>query len=61
MYLKLILQENDLDEIMDYVRANPRNIESYANMLKKNFKDEVIAIYENHIKQYVELLRDIRL
>lgn len=51
MHLKLILQENDLDEIMDYVRANPRNIESYANMLKGKFKDEVIAIYENHIKR----------
>lgn len=50
MYLKLILQENDLDEIMEYVKANPRNIESYANMLKTKFKDEVIVIYENHIK-----------
>jgi len=37
MYLKLIVEENDLDEIMEFVRENPRNIEEYAEMLVDKF------------------------
>lgn len=50
IYLKLIEEENDLDEIMGVVRQNPGNIEEYAGMLKDKFKDEVIEIYKKHIK-----------
>lgn len=50
IYLKLIVEENDLDEIMKFVRENPTNIEEYAHMLAGKFKDEVINIYNKYIK-----------
>lgn len=50
IYLKLIVEENDLDEIMEFVRENPRNVEQYAEMLVDKFRDEVIEIYKKHIK-----------
>lgn len=50
IYLKLIVEENDLDEIIGFVRQNPRNIEEYAHMLVDNFMDEVIEIYNKYIK-----------
>lgn len=50
MYLKLIVEENDLDELMEFVRENPRIIEEYAGMLENKFKDEVIEIYKKYIK-----------
>lgn len=54
VYLKIIEEENDLDEIMEVVRKNPENIEKYANMIAEKFKDEVIEIY----KTYIELKAD---
>lgn len=51
IYLELIVHENDLDEIIEYVRKYPWNIEEYANMLKEKFKDEVIDLYIKHIKK----------
>lgn len=50
MYLKLIVEENDIDEIMNVVRENPNDIEEYADMLVDKYKDEVIEIYKKHIK-----------
>lgn len=50
MFLQIILEENDLDEIMGYVRENPTSIDSYAEILKDKFKDEVIEIYIKYIK-----------
>jgi uncharacterized Zn finger protein len=49
-YLKLIVEENDLDELMEYVKRNPAHIEEYAEMLVDKFKDEVIEIYQTRIK-----------
>lgn len=50
VYLKLIEEENDIDEITGFVRENPSNIEQYAEMLIDKFKDEVIEIYNKYIK-----------
>ena len=50
MFLQIILEEKDLDEIMGYVRENPRSIESYAEILMDKFKDETIEIYKKYIK-----------
>lgn len=50
IYLKLIEEENDLDEIMAFVRENPRHIEEYAGKLTDRFTDEVIEIYKKYIK-----------
>lgn len=50
MFLQIILEEKDLDEIMTYVRENPTSIDSYAEILMDKFKDEVIEIYKKYIK-----------
>lgn len=50
MFLQIILEEKDLDEIMGYVRENPTSIDSYAEILMDKFKDEVIEIYKKYIK-----------
>ncbi|NOW04312.1 SWIM zinc finger family protein [Clostridium beijerinckii] len=49
IFLQIILEENDLDEIMDYVRENPTSIDTYAEILMSKFKDEVIEIYKKYI------------
>lgn len=50
IYLKLIIDENDLDEIMKIVRKKPETIETYAPMIVDKFKDEVLEMYESHIR-----------
>lgn len=50
LFLKLIEEENDLDELLDFVRENPRYIEDYAEKLGKHFKEEVIEVYKRYIK-----------
>ncbi|MGB9813896.1 MAG: SWIM zinc finger family protein [Thermovenabulum sp.] len=50
IYLKVILEENDLDELMEFVKENPARIEEYADKLKDKFKDEVIEVYKKYIK-----------
>lgn len=50
MFLQIILEEKDLNEIMDYVRDNPTSIDRYADILIDKFKDEVIEIYKKYIK-----------
>ncbi|WP_234121276.1 hypothetical protein [Clostridium hydrogenum] len=51
IYVRIILQENDLDELMEFVRNNHRDIELYANRLVGKFSDEVIDIYCKYIKE----------
>ncbi len=50
VYLKLVVEENDLDEILTFVRENPYYIEQYAEMLSGKFREEVIEIYSKYIK-----------
>lgn len=50
LFLKLIKEENDLDELMEFVRNNPGYIEEYAEMLADAFKDEVIQVYKQFIR-----------
>lgn len=50
MFRRLIEEENDLDEIMEFVRRNPERIETYAEMLLDQHKEEVIEIYMEIIK-----------
>lgn len=54
MYLKLIVLENDLDEIMSYVREDNSYIEKYADILVNKFYDEVKDVYINLIKKEAE-------
>ncbi|MBS4200542.1 hypothetical protein KHA93_12965 [Bacillus sp. FJAT-49732] len=50
IYLQLIKEENDLDEILEFVKLNPNRIEEYSDRLVKTFKDDVINIYTKYIK-----------
>lgn len=50
IFLKLIEQENDLEEMLGFVRDNPSYIERYAEKLVKPYKIEVIEIYKESIK-----------
>lgn len=50
IFLELIKAENDLEEMLEYVKENPRFIEDYAGKLVKPFKEDVAKIY----KQYIE-------
>ncbi|MEK4870268.1 SWIM zinc finger family protein [Niallia sp. FSL W8-1348] len=49
IFLKLIEEENDLEEMLDFVENNPSYIEDYAEKLVKVFKEEVIEIYKKYI------------
>ncbi|MEG1411791.1 MAG: hypothetical protein RR904_07160 [Bacilli bacterium] len=49
-YIKLIEEENDLDEILELTENNPWMIEMYAQRLKDKYKDKVIKIYDGFIK-----------
>lgn len=49
-YLRLIVEEKDTDEIMEYVRENPRTIEDYIHLLIDKYRDEVMEIYIKSIK-----------
>lgn len=60
IYLQLIKQEKDLDEIMAFVRKNPDSIEDYAGMLLEKFRDEVIEIYKEHIKEAASFAKNRR-
>lgn len=50
LFLKLIEEENDLEEILKFVKDNPRYIEDYAEKLVKPFEEDTIEIYTNFIK-----------
>ena len=50
VYLKLIEDENDHDEILTYVKENPFSIQQYAEILAGKFKEEIINIYKDYIK-----------
>ncbi|WP_310199293.1 hypothetical protein [Neobacillus niacini] len=49
IFLRMIEEENDLEEILAFVRDNPRYIEDYAEKLVKLFKEDVIEIYKTFI------------
>lgn len=55
LYLKLIVLEKDLDEILLYVREDNSYIEKYAHLLVDKYYDEVKEIYINLIKKEADL------
>lgn len=46
---KLIEVEDDVDEMMEFVREEPRYIEYYAARLADKFQDEMVSIYREYI------------
>ncbi|MFD2332706.1 hypothetical protein ACFSR7_25910 [Cohnella sp. GCM10020058] len=54
VYLRLILEKNDLPELMQYVRAYPSEIEAQAERLAPDYLREVMGIYEKQIERQAE-------
>lgn len=52
--IDIIYRENDIDEIMDYVRNNKASIEKHVDAIKDKFYDEAIGIYKDYIKYEAE-------
>lgn len=50
VYLSLIKYEKDTDEIMAYVKEHPQYIVDYADLLKEDYKDDVVILYADHIR-----------
>lgn len=49
VFLKLIEVENDLEELLQFIKDNPDYIEKYAEKLAVSFNEEVIILYEAFI------------
>lgn len=49
VYLQLISDKNDLEEMMAYVRTTPSAVEEYAARLSKDYPVEVERIYRHYI------------
>lgn len=49
VYLKLISDKDDRDEMLAYVRSNPSAIEDYAVRLSADYREEVERIYSDYI------------
>lgn len=49
VYLKLIAEKNDTEEMMAYVTANPSRIEEYADRLSTDYREEMKQVYSQHI------------
>ncbi|WP_318503087.1 hypothetical protein [Bacillus sp. T3] len=49
IFLKMIEFENDLEEMLEFVRKNPSYIENYSKKLSQQYKEEVIEIYQKYI------------
>lgn len=54
IYLKLISDKNDVEEMMSYVRSSPSSIESYAARLMDRYPEEVEQIYREFIERLAE-------
>lgn len=50
IYIKLIVFENDLEEVMKVVREDISKIEVYSDMLKDKYEDEVTELYIKYIE-----------
>lgn len=50
IFIKLIEEENDLEEMIELIRQNMSSVEYYAPKLIDKYKYEVIDIYEKYIK-----------
>lgn len=50
LFLNLIEKENDLEEILEFVKSNPRYIEDYAEKLVNHFEEDAIEIYKKYIE-----------
>ncbi|WP_298470498.1 hypothetical protein [uncultured Psychrobacillus sp.] len=49
VYLKIILEENDLEELLHYVKGNLIYLENYADQLAQKYPEDVIEMYQNYI------------
>lgn len=60
VYIKLVEEENDVDELMELTRQSRFNIERYAPILINKFETEITEIYQDHIKEHALMANDRR-
>lgn len=50
LFLKLIEEENDVEEMLKFVKSKPNYIEDYAEKLVGFFREDVLDIYLNYLR-----------
>ncbi|MCG7336612.1 hypothetical protein MHZ95_15180 [Sporosarcina sp. ACRSM] len=60
LFKRLIEEENDIAEMMELVRENPKPVEQYTSELVGSFKDEIQQIYAKYIKMAAHAASDRR-
>lgn len=60
LFKRLIEEENDIAEMMELVREDPKLVEQYASELVAPFKDEIQEIYVKYIKMAAHAASDRR-
>ncbi len=60
LFQQLIETENDAEEMLEYIKRSPEDIEEYAEKLFEYRKDEVIEIYIEHIKSAASIAANRR-
>ncbi|MBD2846571.1 hypothetical protein IDH44_15330 [Paenibacillus sp. IB182496] len=58
VYLQLIADKNDLEEMMAYVRATPSAVETYAARLSERYPEEMARMYGDAIHRTAESASD---
>lgn len=58
VYLRVILEENDLEELLNHVKENPSYLETYSDNLVEKYPKEVIEMYQNYIQSRAKSASD---
>ncbi len=55
LYVKLILEEDDMEALLEHTRSHVSEIEEHAAKLARMYKPEVLEIYHSHILKQASL------
>ena len=55
LYPQILIKENDLEELLEFIRADVRRIGEYDELLIKDYKDDVDEIYCFYINEISKL------
>ena len=54
----MLIKENDLEELLQFAKADVRRIETYDELLIKDYKDDVNIMYKFLIEKMSEMATD---
>lgn len=58
IYPEMLIKENDLEELLQFAKADVRRIETYDELLIKDYKDDVNIMYKFLIEKMSEMATD---